>query len=227
MSTAISERIKLTQEALIPLLIINHPTAGIFRFSTGSNDPNDTILFDGDTYLPRGFKVSSMSVQGTKMPRPTLTIDNVDDFWYQYVAGNNELRGATVRYMTVYRDNLDANQILDDFEFVVKQMQQIDANNLQLSLHTAIDVEKAMFGRQCLRRVCDRSYRVPISGSPDTFTQRRCPYVALSYFERDGTPTANWLDDACGRDVPSCELRFGTDVDLPIQAFPSVGQREV
>jgi len=236
-----SESQKLDQQAPILLVEVIHVNAGTFRFSSGSLDPNDSVAFGGDTYFARQMSISGLSAHGGKLPRPDIQIDNIDGFWWPLVLANKDLRGATVNIIEVYREGLDdgatpgADMIISDYTFIIRQKRSLDNREITFNLMSSMDRETAKFGRQCLRHVCARAYRVPDPGTADTFfAQPDCPYgdpakrpgTGGDYFLKDGTVTANYLLDDCGQRLSDCKIRFGTVVDLPYQGMPSIGQAE-
>lgn len=240
--TFVIESQKLDQDTSIALLDIVHATAGTLRFSSGSLDPSDLIQYNGNTYQPRQMKVSGgLTAQGSKMPRPGISIDNVDGHFWSIVFLNNDLKGAVVTYREVYRANLDdgtspsGTEHISEYSFLIHQMKSIDSKTADFQLITSIDREDAKFGRACLRHVCQREYRVADSGTAGVFfAQSDCPYgdaakrpgTGGTYYKKDGTVTATWTEDDCGQRHSDCVLRFGATVNLPYQGMPSIGQRE-
>jgi lambda family phage minor tail protein L len=230
--TVESEVQKLDQDASIILVEIVHATAGTIRLSNGSVDPSDLIAYGGNTYSPRQISVKGgLTASGNKMPRPTISFDNVDGFWWATAFLNDDLKGATVSYKEVYRANLDdggdpdGSAYISSYSFIIRQMKSLESQNVRFQLVTSIDRDSVMFGRQCLRHVCQRTYRVPDSGTPDTFFSGTCPYVGANYFAKDGSVEASYLNDDCGQEHADCVLRFPTG-NLPYQGFVSIGQKQ-
>lgn len=231
--TFASESQKLDQQAIITLVTITHIDAGTYRFASGGVDPNDTIAYSGNTYFPRQINISGLAAQGGKLPRPKLALDNTDDFWYPLVVTYSDLRGATVNITEIYREGLDdgatpsPNMIVSDYTFDIRQKSKIDPSAVNFILSASMDRENAKFGRQCLRHVCPRAYRVANPNTSGVFyAQPDCPYTGVNYFKKDGTVTAVWTEDDCGGKLSDCILRFGTTANLPFQGVPSIGQQQ-
>ena len=218
------------QDITVELLTIRFNST-VLRYTNSVRDPATSVIYDAQTYLAREFSMESADVSaGGPLPRPNLNIDNIDRVFYPLVVANNDLRGADVTYRQVFRQNLDDGSNPDTTDPIsetvwrIYQMSDLSRVNVTFVLATPLDVEFARFGRQALPNVCDRTYRVP-EATPDTFTQRRCPYVGSDYFLRDGTPTSDWRQDVCGKKESDCELRFAGDPVIPFQGFPGLGRR--
>ena len=235
-----AEAQKLIQDAVIDLLHINHIDAGDLYYTNGTFDPAVTVDFNSIEYLPRRYRLGRFKVRAAgPLPRPTLSIDNVDRHWWTLIENNDDLLGATVIHREVYRQNLDdgsdpdITQIINNTEYTIRGLKQINQEVVVFQLATPLDVEQSKFGREMLRHVCDRNYRTPTT-TPDVFFDINdssvfvdCPYVATTYFAKDGSTPADWTGDDCGQRLSDCKLRFGADPDLPYQGFPTLGNPNV
>lgn len=227
-----SERQKLRPDTKVRLLTIEHRTAGTFRITNSINNPDDTVTFDGHSYTPLRFTVSGLSAQGSKLPRPTLTIDNIKREWYSRIAQHDELGGAKVTYKEVYAQNLDdgsdpnTNDPVSSYQFEINQLKSMTRPKVVFQLRTSGDREAAKSGRLCLKNQCPyKTYRVADTAS-DTFIQGLCPYTGSSYFKRDGSPTSDWREDECAQTRPACVLRYGESVAIPFLGFPGIGAKD-
>tara|TARA_Y100000310_G_scaffold160698_2_gene160519 strand:+ start:38047 stop:38697 length:651 start_codon:yes stop_codon:yes gene_type:complete len=209
---------------------------GDLYFTNGAYDPLDAVDFDSNTYIARQYKLAGFKVRSSgALPRPALTIDNVDRYWFSPVATCDQLIGASITYREVYRQNLDdgsdpdTTQIIEQTEWVIRQLKSINSDVAVFLLATPLDVEQATFGRRMMKHVCPRKYRTP-KGTADTFYDINdstvnvdCPYVGSSYFKKDGSAGGDWSEDDCGQRLSDCKLRFGATAELPYKGFPAIG----
>lgn len=242
MTTAKSEAQKLTQDIKVRLLTIVH-SGGTLNFTNSILDPNTSVTFDGTSYLGRKFELTGFQVKlGGALPRPTLTLDNTDSLFYSPLVNNNFFADADVTYTEVYRENLDdgsdpdTTQKITELNYIVRQMLRLHRVRVDFKLATPLDIEQYQFGRQILRNTCARTYRVPDPANADTFFQGTCPWgdeairpgTGTPFFTKDGTETANYLEDDCGQLYEDCRRRFqntNSNVTLPAQMAPSIGVR--
>ena len=66
--------------------------------------------------------------------------------------------------------------------------------------------------RQIVANVCQWVYR-----------SSECSYTGSSYFDVNGNSVTTLAQDACGKRVGSCKLRFGANGELPFGSFPGAG----
>lgn len=239
MVQSVTEAQKLIQDSRVSLLTITRLDGTSYRFTNSTRSLSPLVQHNSLTYLPRRFSLGARPKRANgSLPRPSLEIDNVDRFWYSILQETNQLRRASVLYQEVYRQHLDDGsdpqpaEFLTSERFVVFEMKNLTQSLVAFTLAQPMDVEQAMFGRQMLRQVCARTYRAP-GNTADTFIDRNnnpgaisCPYDDTgdgNYYKRDGTPTSNWREDACGQRLSDCRLRFGDNNNLPYWGHPSIG----
>lgn len=240
--TVQSESQKLTQDTVVRLVTIEYGTGQVLRYTNSIEDPNTTVFLNGNEFFGRSFSLTNFEVKaGGSLPRPVLSLDNIDRAFYSIVVNNDFLIGASVLYQEVYASNLDGgsnpdpSQILISLQYNVLQMTRLHRQEFRIKLATPLDLEQVQFGRQILRNTCSRPYRSPDPSSADTFiyptNSNVCPYGLASrpgtgsnYFTKDGTPTADWRQDDCGQFHSECVRRFGTIANLPFQGAPSIGR---
>ncbi len=229
--TVASERQKLKPDTLVALLTITKTDGTIIRLTNSVRDPGTSVTFGSNTFSARRFSLgrSQVKASGT-LPRPTLSIDNTDNFMLTQVGQNLDgLNRAEVQYREVYAGNLvggsdpDPSQISVENNYQVRQVKRLDGHEAQLTLQVPMDAEQVQFGRQCLRSTCARTYRVPDPNNNGQFFQGTCPYVGTNYFTKDGTSSTNYLEDDCGQRLSDCRARFGQNAVLPIQLFNAIG----
>jgi lambda family phage minor tail protein L len=231
---------KMRQDAKILLLEIDYthlPGGTVIYLTDSVRDPSSVVAFNSNTYIPRRFALSGIDRKaGGSSGRPSLTIDNVDRYWWALVMNNNRLRNSKVIYSVVYRQHLDdgsdpdTSQHIERHEFELWQMSQISRLDVTFKLSAPHDNEQVMFGNQMLRNVCPRTYRVPTE-TTDEFVDNTsnpekvdCPYVGTDYFTKDGTTTTDWSEDDCGQRPSDCTLRFPAG-PIPYRGFSGLGNK--
>jgi lambda family phage minor tail protein L len=193
------------------------------------NDPPGITDYTPWNIKAEGFE---MNGQGT-LPRPSLTIGNVNMALSSLVRQYLDLQGATLyRYRTLKhylvgepQQDLEAHWNLDLY-----RLERKTAHNksfISWDLRTFLDCEgqKIPF-RQILRDTCTHLYRVYVSDSTFDYTKARCPYSDTRYYDQLGNPTTP-DKDRCGRKLTDCRLRFPGNAILPTSAFPGVAKVNV
>lgn len=219
------------QDTTVELLTVVHP-GGSLHLTNSVRDPSTSVVFGGISYLARQFKMEQIEISaGGALPRPTLELDNIDGLFTPLVVTYNDLKGSSITYTEVFRENLDdgdnpsTSNIISQATYNVFQMSDfVPSENVKFVLAAPLDAERAVLGRQALPDVCPRSYRVPLS-SPDTFKSGRCPYAGNTYYNTEGEEVTDWREDVCGKTLEQCKLRFGLETALPFQGFPGIGRR--
>lgn len=193
------------------------------------NDPPGIVDYTPWNIKAEGFE---MSGQGT-LPRPTLTIGNVNMALSALVRQHDDLQGATLyRYRTLKHYLVgEPRQDLDAFWNVdVYRLERKTAHNklfIAWDLRTLLDCQgqKVPF-RQILRDVCTHEYRLYVAGTTFDYTTAMCPYSDSRYYDALGVETTA-DKDCCGRKLADCRLRFPGNVSLPTSAFPGVARVNV
>lgn len=215
-------------DSVVELLDITH-TANSWNLSRTPADLGDIVL-DGDTYFGRDFKLARFEITlGNPLPRPTLTIDNLDREFYSYIVLNDFLKGATVRFREIYAKNLDggssadSSQTFTDLTYEIFQVKILHRERVEFECSTPPDSEQTMFGRPVYRNLCQRKYRVPTS-TTGQFTQGNCPYTGSSYFTKGNNSTTDWRLDSCSGTYGACNLRFPNS-NIPGWFSRSIGKK--
>ena len=193
------------------------------------NNPPGQVDYTPWNIKAEGFE---MSGQGT-LPRPTLTIGNVNMALSSLVRQYQDLQGATLyRYRTLKhylvsepQQDLDAHWGVD-----IYRLERKSAHNkfyISWDLRTFLDCEgqKIPF-RQILRDACTHEYRTFVSDTTFDYTKATCRYSDSGYWNALGEPTTP-DNDHCGRKLSDCRLRFPGNQSLPTTAFPGVAKVNV
>lgn len=183
------------------------------------------------TPVPIGIERVQWTGQGP-IPRPQVSVPNVGGFAEGYLKAYGDLLGCKVTRRRVYKRFLDGQAEADPTDFFGPDIWYVDRVALRtpevvvLELASPFDIQGKMLpGRQVIRDICTRTYRVWIPGQG--FVLGNCPYNGPNYWKADGTPTGNPAEDDCGRRTNTdCPLRFPNQA-LPTWAFPGVVRARV
>jgi lambda family phage minor tail protein L len=195
------------------------------------------LVFGGQTYTPFPLQVTGMTASSEgPLPRPVMSLSNVQGFISGRLALYNDFIGARVEKYRTFAKYLDEEPAADpnakttDIYFVEQKKSE---NNLvvQLQLRTAIDILDARLpARNMLTATCPWAYKSTECSWPGTDTDL--------YFDADDASVVSVNDDVCGKRLTSCMNRFaGFDPDagvdgefadpiakLPFGGFPSLGR---
>lgn len=211
--------------------------AGVHYFCKAAEDGTG-VVFGGQEYLPIDIQVSEFKVNaGGALPQPKMRIANSDLMIQSLVNAFGDLAGCELRRVRVFERFLDGRPDADPTAFIGPDVflveRKSDENELYIEweLSAAIDQEGKMIpGRQFIRDICTRRYRIydPTSpdAGPDGFVYSKvfpCPYTGTACFTALGEETTPQFD-ACGRKISDCDLRFHNDGALPTAAFPGIAR---
>ena len=189
-------------------------------FHAGTNDLISSVIWQGKTYQPfpvssRGFDKNSKGA----IPRPTLSVANVNGLVGSLILQYNDLIGAKItrrrtlaRYLDDGEEPDPTEAFPDDIYFVNRKISE-NKILVEFELAAAWDVSNVKLPlRQVVQNACPWKYR-----------STECSYTAAVYFKFDDTPTAVEEEDQCGKRIASCKVRFGDTAVLPFGGFPGVG----
>jgi lambda family phage minor tail protein L len=66
--------------------------------------------------------------------------------------------------------------------------------------------------RQCIANICQWVYR-----------SSECSYTGTNYFDANNNAIGSASLDVCGKRLSSCQVRFGTNAELPYGSYPGIG----
>jgi len=200
---------------------------GITRFHDGTNELQGDIVWDGDTYSAFPIEADGFMLQSKgALPRPTVTIANADGIMSALIIGLNDLIGAKVTRIRTFSKYLDAVNFVggtnptadptikfsDDIFYVARKVLH---NNKAIKFELAApnDVLGVKLPRrQAMQNVCSWTYK-----------STECSYAGGPVADINDVPTGVADDDACGKRLASCKLRFGDAAQLPYGGFPGLG----
>ena len=224
------ETSKAKQDAIIIMFEIDlqHLGLGVFRF-TATNTGVGAVKFNGNEYQPAPIEAEGFAWDGVgTMPRPTLNIVAKDLHFLNMVVDADDLVGSEVRRIKTFRKYLDDGSApgsnisfpVDVFEIERKSVQTRSALSFELSM--TLDQQGVKLPRLLvLRDTCVHRYRYWI-GNKWQYREVSCPYVGTRYFKSNGDATSLQSEDACGKRISDCKLRFGASAVLPRLSFPGV-----
>ena len=229
-----------------------HGVSDIYRFHAGTNLVNNgEVVWRGNPYLRMPVEADGFEYtgQGT-LPRPKIRISNIlGSITTILLTLPDGLEGAEVtrirtlaRYLDTENFPSPGNFLLEDGDFLLLE----DGSFLQLepinptqdndaefpreiyyidrkSVETRDVVEfelAAVFDlagvrapkRQCIANVCQWVYR-----------STECSYTGTNYFDANNNAVGSASLDVCSKRLSSCQVRFGTNAELPFGSFPGVG----
>lgn len=204
-----------------------HGASTIYYWHNGVNAAvTGNIVFASNTYIrlpveATGFDYSSSG----SLPRPTLRVSNLfGDITALLLLVNaetagNDLGGATVRRIRTLKKFLDGEANADPNARFPTEIWYVDRKSnenrdlVEFELASKFDLVGVMLPqRQIIANVCQWQYR-----------GAECGYTGSSYFDINDDVVATLAQDACGKRVESCKLRFGATSELPFGSFPGVG----
>jgi phage-related protein len=214
-----------------------HGVNETYRFHAGVNaDDNQNIIWAGNEYMRFPLEAEGFEYSGQgQLPRPKLRISNIlGTITALILTLPNGLEGAKVTRIRTLGRYLDSANfapfdflLLEDLDFLLFE----DGNSIGLEAINATPDPTAEFPReiyyidrklvetrdviefelaavfdligvrapkrQCVSNVCQWKYRGP-----------ECGYAGNAYFNTNNQPVATLAQDACGKQLSSCGLRF-------------------
>lgn len=205
----------------------------VARFHSGLNQLQAPITWQGNEYHPwpieaTGFEISA----GSKLPRPTITVANIDGSVTALVLEHDDLRGCKLtrrRTLARYLDAVnfpggvnptaDPTQELPLDIYLVSRKVSEDSQAVVFELASSLEMPGVYLPRrQVNARTCTAIYK-----SAD------CGYAPGPMFDTNDAGVSDPLLDQCSHKLSGCKARFygkaGTrkGVVLPINAFPGAG----
>ena len=195
---------------------VQHGVNETYRFHAGVNaDNSQSIVWAGEEYLAFPVEAEGFEYNGQgQLPRPKLRISNI----FGAITGllltlPSGLEGAKVTRIRTLARYIDAVNFPggtnpygtpDPTAEFPREIFYIDRKAIET--RDVIEFELAavfdLVGvraprRQCIGNICQWEYRGP-----------ECGYTGSAYFNTNDQPVATLAQDACGKQLKSCELRF-------------------
>lgn len=221
-----SEVQSLSPGTEVELFILDATALGdsVYRFSSGKNELLADIVFGGNTYsafpiMGEGWETTTKGA----LPRPKVTVSNLDGAIGSLIRGLDDLVGARVTRILTLAKFLDAvnfpggvnptadpTAMLRSDIFVVNRKSLETKDRVEFELASPLDAQGLRLpGRPVQATVCTWVYR-----------GTECGYAGGAVAQADDTPTTDPALDKCSHKITGCKLRFGAHGDLPFGGFP-------
>ena len=223
-----SEIQKLAPSAIIEVFELNGQSIGAssYYFHAGTNELNQDIVWQGQTYVRFPIEASGFETSGQgQLPRPKLKVSNYMSAITAILLSYNDLVGAKIirkRTLKKYLDavnfqsgnpSADSTAAFPDDIFYIDRKVSESRDLVEFELISALDLAGIKLPRrQIISNVCTWKYR-----------GGECGYTGSNYFLADDTQTTLASEDACGKRLSSCKARFGETASLPFGGFPGSG----
>lgn len=222
-----SEIQKLAPSAVIELFVLDVTSLGgsVLRFHAGTNQLNQNIIWQGQTYVKYPVQVEGFEISGKgSPPRPRLKVSNALSAITALLLAYRDLLGAKLtrkRTLVKYLDaanfvgglnpSADNTASFEDDLFYIDR--KVTENRLVVEFELVSPFE--LQGVQLPRR------QIIANTCPFIYRSAECSYSGSNYFKSDDSPTVEASQDVCGKRLSSCKIRFGEANELPYGGFPS------
>lgn len=224
-----SELQKLAPSAIVEMFVLDCTSFGgdVLRFHAGTNQLRGNLVWQGNTYSAFPIEASGFDFSGNgQLPRPKLKAANVLGTVTTLVLQHDDLLGAKLtrkRTLVKYLDAVnftggtnptaDPDAAFNEEIFFIDRKSMETKDVVEFELAAAFDVAGVQLPRrQIIQNVCVWAYR----GS-------ECGYSGSNYWNISDTQVGTIGEDACGKRLGSCKLRFPGYIPLPFGAFPVAG----
>ena len=184
------------------------------------------MIWNSNTYFRQPIKADGFEyANGGSLPRPTLTISNLDStmttllLLVNATTQGNDLGGAKVKRIRTLKKFLDGEATADPFATFPEEIWFIDRKSsenrsvVSFELASKFDLAGVIIPkRQLIANVCQWGYR-----------SSECSYSGSNYFDTEDNTVSSLGLDRCGKRLSSCKKRFGDNAALPFGSFPSAG----
>jgi|TARA_R100000084_G_scaffold38698_2_gene15517 lambda family phage minor tail protein L len=204
-----------------------HGDSDILRFHAGSNaDVDGNIVWNSNSYTRIAIKAEGFEYTNTgTLPRPTLTVANLNRGITQLLLGVNEttagndLTGAKVVRIRTLKRFLDGETDADPYatfpveEWFVDRKATETRDVVSFELASKFDLDnKQLPNRQVVANICQWEYK-----------GTECGYTGDDFFDVNDDTVSASAQDKCGKRLSSCKKRFGENDELPFGSFPGAG----
>lgn len=224
-----SEIQKLAPSAVIELFVLDLSLfdEGVVRFHAGTNELRTQLVWQGNVYEPFPITVEGFEFNANgQVPRPKLKVANVTGSITALILSYQDLVGAKItrkRTLLKYLDsvnfstgtNLSADPTAEfaDDVFYIDRKSRETRDVVEFELAASFDLEGVSLPRrQIVQNVCPWSYR-----------GAECGYTGSAYFNANDEAATTRTQDACGKRLLSCQMRYGSNAELPFGGFPAAG----
>jgi phage-related protein len=230
-----------------------HGVNDIYRFHAGTNLVNNgEVVWKGNPYLRFPVEADGFEYTGQgALPRPKIRISNVlGSITAILLSMPNGLEAAKVTRIRTLGRYLDAANfpvsgdilltedsdalLLEDSGTILlepinptedfsaefpREIYYIDRKSaenreiVEFELASVFDLAGVRAPkRQCIANICQWVYR-----------SAECGYTGTNYFDANNNAVGSASLDVCGKRLSSCQVRFGTNAELPYGSYPGIG----
>ena len=219
--SAIIELFEMTLDSTL------HGSTDTYRWHNGANaNVSGNIVWNGNSYVRLPIKAEGFESSNTgTLPRPTLTISNLDGVMTTLLllvnatTAGNDLGGATVKRIRTLKKYLDGEAAADphakfpDEIWYVDRKASENRDSVSFELASKFDLAGVMIPqRHISANICQWKYR-----------STECGYTGSNYWNVNDQAVGTLAEDKCGKRLSSCKLRFGATAELPFGSFPGAG----
>jgi lambda family phage minor tail protein L len=208
-----------------------HGVNDIYRFHAGTNLVNNgEVVWKGNAYLRFPVEADGFEYTGQgALPRPKIRISNIlGSITAILLSMPNGLEAAKVTRIRTLGRYIDAVNFpggvnplgtpdpTAEFPREVYYIDRKSAENreiVEFELASVFDLAGVRAPkRQCIANICQWVYR-----------SSECGYTGTNYFDANNNAVGSAGLDVCGKRLSSCQVRFGTNAELPYGSYPGVG----
>lgn len=221
MTVPVSALQEITPGAIIELFelqlnVAQHGVNETYRFHAGVNEKDSqSVVWAGNEYLRFPIEVEGFEYSGQgQLPRPKMRASNIfGTITALILTLPNGLEGAKftrIRTLARYLDAVNFTGNVNPYGtpdptaefpreiFYVDRKSSETRDVIEFELAAVFDLIGVRAPkRQCVSNICQWKYRGP-----------ECGYAGNAYFNANNQPVATLAEDACGKQLASCELRF-------------------
>jgi lambda family phage minor tail protein L len=204
-----------------------HGSSDIYYFHNGVNAAvTGNVVWNGQSYVRLALEATGFDYSSSgSLPRPKLAVSNIGSditailLSVNLVTTGNDLGGAKVVRIRTLKKYLDGEAGADPHAKFPDEIWYVDRKSnenravVEFELASKFDLVGVMLPRrQVIANVCQWVYR-----------GGECGYTGSNYFNTQDQVVGTLAQDACGKRISSCKLRFGATAELPFGSFPGAG----
>jgi lambda family phage minor tail protein L len=204
-----------------------HGTSDIYYFHNGVNAAvTGNVVWNGQSYVRLALEATGFDYSSSgSLPRPKLAVSNIGSnitailLSVNLVTTGNDLGGAKVVRIRTLKKYLDGEAGADPHAKFPDEIWYVDRKSnenravVEFELASKFDLVGVMLPRrQIIANVCQWVYR-----------GGECGYTGSNYWNTQDQVVGTLAQDACGKRISSCKLRFGATAELPFGSFPGAG----
>jgi len=204
-----------------------HGSSDIYYFHNGVNAAvTGNVVWNNQSYVRMPLEATGFDYSSSgSLPRPKLAVSNIGMYITEIllsvnrITTGNDLGGAKVVRIRTLKKYLDGEAGADPHAKFPDEIWYVDRKSnenravVEFELASKFDLVGVMLPRrQIIANVCQWVYR-----------GGECGYTGSNYWNTQDQVVGTLAQDACGKRISSCKLRFGATAELPFGSFPGAG----